>query len=215
MELMIPRAGDFEITGDGRDGNWGKVEWQELTRVGEGKSAYRTRSKVLYSESGIYFLVDCEDRRLTCTLTADNADIYNEDVVEVFLWPDESHPLYFEYEISPLGVELPILVANNKGVFHGWLPWHYQGERKIRRATVVRGGAKASMAEVDGWSAEFYIPFALLRGMNNMPPASGTTWRGNIFRIDYDRKPASHWAWCPDTGGRFHTIQGFGTLRFA
>ena len=50
-------------------------------------------------------------------MTADNLDIYNEDVVEVFLWTDESTPLYFEYELSPLNYELPIIVPNNEGDF--------------------------------------------------------------------------------------------------
>ena len=30
----------------------------------------------------------------------------------MFLWPDERDQLYFEYEISPLGYELPIIVPN-------------------------------------------------------------------------------------------------------
>ena len=54
---------------------------------------------------------------------------------EVFLWPDERDPIYFEYEISPLGRELPILVPNLDGKFLGWRPWHYEGEpaRRARR----------------------------------------------------------------------------------
>ena len=39
------------------------------------------------------------------------------DVFEVFLWTDEKQPIYFEYEISPLGYELPILVPNFGGKF--------------------------------------------------------------------------------------------------
>jgi len=39
------------------------------------------------------------------------------DVFEFFLWPDERYPVYFEYEISPLGHELPILIPNFGGQF--------------------------------------------------------------------------------------------------
>ena len=67
---------------------------------------------------------------MTATKTEDFADLWNEDVFEFFLWPDEQTPLYFEYEISPLGYELPILVPNFNGKFLGWRPWHYEGERK-------------------------------------------------------------------------------------
>ena len=38
-------------------------------------------------------------------------DLWNEDVFEVFLWTDERYPVYFEYEISPLNHELPILAV--------------------------------------------------------------------------------------------------------
>jgi hypothetical protein len=63
-------------------------------------------------------------------MQGDFLDLWNEDVVEAFFWTDESNPIYFEYELSPLNYELPILVPNNKGKFLGWLPWHYEGIAK-------------------------------------------------------------------------------------
>ena len=103
------------------------VAWLPMTAVG-GSSSYLTRAKVSYSASGLYFLVENEDARLSCSALQDFDDLFAEDVVEVFLWPEQAHPVYFEYEISPLNAELPILVANNGAGFYGWLPWHYQGE---------------------------------------------------------------------------------------
>jgi hypothetical protein len=214
METKVEKVSDFEVTGQGTAPQWQSAEWQALQRLGDGKAAYAARARALYSDTGIYFLFDCPDRKLTCTMTRDFDDIYKEDVVEVFLWPDERQPLYFEYEISPLGVELPILVPNHEGVFMGWRPWHYEGERKIRSATAVRGGPKASMAAVEGWSAEFFVPFALFRGLGNTPPRPGTRWRANMYRIDYDETPATLWAWCPQTGGNFHNFRQFGTFVF-
>jgi hypothetical protein len=163
----------------------------------------------------MYFLVDCADSQLTCSMTQDFDDIYEEDVVEVFLWPDESQQLYFEYEVSPLEIELPILVPNSDGEFHGWRPWHFTGGRRTAAKTSVRGGPKESMARVDGWTAEFFIPFELLKGLGNVPPERGTRWRANIYRIDYDHLPQSHWAWCPDTDAEFHSFRDFGTFEFA
>jgi len=213
VELTLPRIDEFELTGDGTSAAWGAVEWRPMAPVRSGASDYLTRAKAAYSAAGLYFLVDCEDRKLVCTYTDDNEDIWTEDVVEVFVQPDEAHPIYFEYELSPLNVELPILVSNTDGAFFGWLPWHYEGDRRVRRATAVRGGAKASMAEVEGWTAEFFIPFALFKGLGNTPPASGTRWRGNIYRIDYDEKPSTQWAWCADIA-KFHDYENFGTFVF-
>ena len=132
MEMTLARVDDFELDGAGSAPAWQKAAWQDLTRVG-GNAPYRSRAKMLHSATGLYFLFDCEDRKLTCTMSRDTDDIYREDVVEVFLWPDERQELYFEYEISPLGVELPILVPNHQGTFMGWLPWHYEGARQTRR----------------------------------------------------------------------------------
>ena len=213
MEATVARTPDFELTGSGTAPEWDAAEWLPLTPV-EGAAPYTTRAKALWSATGLYFLFDCPDHRLTCSMADDFDDIYNEDVVEVFLWPDEGQVLYFEYEISPLGVELPILVPNREGVFMGWRPWHYEGERRVRRATAVRGGGKAPMAEVEGWTAECFIPFALFKGLGNVPPRPGVRWRANLYRIDYDELPATHWAWSPASGANFHNVRGFGTLLF-
>jgi len=83
--------------------------------------------KVLYSPKGLYVLFDAGDKKLTAKIEKDFENLWEEDVFEVFLWTDEKHATYFEYEISPLNVELPILVPNFDDKFLGWLPWHYEG----------------------------------------------------------------------------------------
>jgi len=211
--LVVHRVeADFEVDGKGSAPQWEKAEWVDLKAI-RGPATYSTRVKTLYSGNGIYFLFDCEDALLTSTITEHYGALYSEDVVEVFLWPEESQRVYFEYEISPLNYELPIRVVKGNGIFQGWRPWHYEGENKIRRATAVRGGEMKSGAEVEGWSTEFFIPFVLLRGLRNIPPVSGTRWRANMYRIDYD-EPATFWVWSHLDAVNFHMIDQFGTLVF-
>jgi len=195
---------DFEVDGKGTASQWEKAEWTDLQPI-HGSAKYSTRFKTLYSDKGIYFLFDCEDTLLTSTITEHYGALYSEDVVEVFLWTEESQRVYFEYEISPLNYELPIMVVKSNGTFQGWRPWNYEGERKIRRATAIRGGEMKSEAEVEGWSTEFFIPFQLLRGLRNLPPVSGTLWRANMYRIDYD-EPATFWVWSHLDAPNFHMI---------
>jgi hypothetical protein len=76
-----------------------KTKWVVWFQQGPDISPYSTKVKVLYSGTGLYFLFDCEDKKLTTTITGDNKNIYTEDVVEVFLWTEESFPVYFEYEL--------------------------------------------------------------------------------------------------------------------
>ncbi len=93
-----------------------------------------------------------------------------------------SYPAYFEYEISPLGYELPILIPNFDGKFLGWRP-------------------------------EVFVPYELLRPLQNLPPRSGTQWRGNFYRMDYDKGQTTSWYWSP-VGSNFHNFREFGTLVF-
>lgn len=217
-QLKVPRVEDFALDGAGSAAPWKRAAWTTLHRVGDGHLAYRTRAKVLWSRRGLYVLWDCVDRRLDCTLTADNADLFTEDVAELFLWPCEDHPVYFEYEISPLGFQLPIAVINDgQGRFHGWNAWKEDSDprRRIRRATAVRRGAKAAGAACSGWSAEIFIPFELLSGFINHRPRPGDRWRANIYRIDVAGRRPSHWAWSRIAGPSFHAYREFGTFVFA
>jgi hypothetical protein len=214
--LDIEKVQDFEITGDGKAPCWRNQEWVPLANVNPEGPQYPTKAKVLYSNTGIYFLVDCVDERLVSTMTQDFMDLYKEDVVEVFLWPDEAHTVYTEFEVSPLEFQLIMVVTNNReqGVFNGWFPWRFAGDRRPRIKTTVRGGKKASMAKVDGWTVEFFLPFKILEGLTNTPPKSGTVWRGNVCRIDYETGDKTHWSWAEETGIWFHDFWKFGTFKF-
>lgn len=206
--LKISHTSDFEISGDGSSKSWDKAAWTDLPQRKKSAVNYSTRVKLLYSDKGIYTLFWCEDEKITATLTEHQADLYNEDVVEIFFWTDENHPIYFEYELSPLNYELVLMVPNMKGKFLGWIPWHYEGDRLTRHATkVIKEGGKTK-----GWYAEFFIPYTLLSPLNNVPPVKGIRWRVNMYRIDYDNDIAT-WSW-QSTRVNFHDIESFGTLLF-
>lgn len=209
---IIKKCKDFRITGDGTTAFWTNTQWIRLTRDNQVNSSYSTQAKVLYSDTGIYFLFDCEDKKITSTMKSDNLNLWEEDVVEVFLWPQEDFPVYFEYELSPLNFELPILVPNNKGKFLGWLPWNYDGDRKIQHATSVTGGKKESGASISKWVAEFFIPYKLLTPLGKVPPKSGTHWRANMYRIDHDNEQVA-FSW-QKTDRSFHEYNKFGTFIF-
>jgi len=212
-ELTVRTCEDFSITGRGDDAQWRKAKWVPLHRRPGGPHDYTARFKVLSSDSGIYVLFDGTDRTLTATLKDDFLNLWTEDVYECFFWPDETQPLYFEYEISPLGYELPILVPNMDGEFMGWRPWHYEGERRIQKQVSATGGPNESMADVTGWRAEVFIPYELLKPLNNVPPQPGTRWRANFYRVDYDAERMTQWDWSR-VGPSFHEIGKFGTLVF-
>jgi hypothetical protein len=211
--LHVHRTDDFVVDGKGAAPAWSKAEWQPLHPRAAAGPSHVTRVKMLYSLTGLYVLMDGEDRILAATMSEDFLDLWTEDVFEFFLWPDERYPVYFEYEISPLGFELPILVPNFGGQFLGWRPWHYEGKRKIQKAVAVTGGPASPGARITGWTAEVYVPYDLLKPLPNVPPQSGTRWRGNFYRVDVDQGRSTSWDWAR-VGRSFHDFNKFGTLVF-
>ncbi|MBZ5859329.1 carbohydrate-binding family 9-like protein [Flavihumibacter profundi] len=225
--LSVKKTGDFAITGKGTAHNWANTEWVSLQQR-DSKTLrnnqwniplerdnitdiqYKTSFKILYSDKGVYCLFSCEDSLITATLKEDYSNIYDEDVVEAFFWPDQAMPLYFEYELSPLNVELPILIVNNSGKIMGWKPWMYTGERKTIHAIHIDENKTAGNRI--SWTAEIFIPFSLLTPLGNVPPVKGTKWRANFYRIDYDRKPA-YTSW-QLTRQSYHDYVKFGTIVF-
>jgi hypothetical protein len=211
--LAVKPADDFDVTGAGAQAAWRQAEWVALRRREPDGHPYDTRFKTVYSTTGLYFLIEGTDRTVTATMNEDFMDLWNEDVFEVFLWTDERYPAYFEYEISPLNRELPILIPNFGGQFLGWRPWHYERDRLTRKATATIGGPKQPHAAIEGWRAEFFIPYALLRPLQNVPPKPGTKWRANVYRMDYDEGRRSRWEWAHVEEG-FHEYERFGELVF-
>ncbi len=207
--LTIIRTPDFEITGNGSSTEWSKAEWENIPQRSNDKVSYITKAKVLYSGRGIYFLFYCEDKIITATMQGDNLNLWEEDVVEVFLMPDEKFPLYFEYQLSPLNYELTLLIPNLDGDFLGWLPWKYEGERRARRKTII---IKDDGGYVKGWMAEFFIPFKLMEPLITSPPQAGEQWKANMYRLDYDQGPA-RFSW-QKTDIHFHEPRNFGTITF-
>jgi hypothetical protein len=215
--LLVKKTTDFKVNGEGSARNWDTAKWTEITvqrgpRQPMPGKPFETKVKILYSEKGVYFLFDCADQKLTATIMEDFGALYKEDVVEVFLWPDTSVPIYLEYEVSPLNYELPILVPNLNGRAMGWKPWHYTDENRVQHETSAQGGQKKSMASVEGWKAEFFIPFSLMQPLIGGPPNSGEKWRANFYRIDYDSEP-TYYSW-QKTAGSFHEYKKFGTIIF-
>ena len=206
--IVVHKTADFELTNAGKEAAWKATSFVVLPQRKKSGVLYETKMKILYSDLGIYCLYECEDNQITATLKEDFADIYNEDVVEAFFWTMESSPIYFEYELSPNNIELPIIVPNYNGRFMGWRPWHYEGAKKTRHQAVVRKDGD----KVVGWTAQFFIPYKLLEPLQNVPPTKGMKWRANFYRIDYDNGTSS-WSW-KQTQKNFHNYERFGTILF-
>ena len=207
---IVSFTNDFEIDGKGSADEWNNAWWLELP-CRTGNSSLKTRVKTLYSKTGMYFFFECEDKKITSTMKADLMDLWNEDVFEVFIQTDEKKPAYFEYELSPNNYELPLLISNVDFNLTRWVPFHYEADRKTRHSTNIN--LNKEINRVGSWTGEFFIPYALLRPLESYIPKSGTKWRGNFYRNDYDDNNKISWTW-QKTEKSFHDMKHFGTFIF-
>lgn len=203
QSYQIRKTTDFEIKGNGKDKSWDMAEWLYLDSK---DSTLITKVKLMYSERGLYVLFNNQDKQITATKTENFSDLWNEDVVELFLQPVLDLPIYFEYEISPLNKYLLLLVPHYQGQFQGWKVW--RGDNQP-----IGIVSKVNVLSTQNWIAEVFIPYELLKPLVNQYPKSGDVWKGNLYRIDYDEDEVAFWSW-KYVKDSFHQPEKFGLFFF-
>jgi len=213
VPLVVRKCSDFDLTGEGDNSEWGKTEWNYLTKLDEGGKIYTTKFKILYSAKGVYVLFNGDDDKISTQYDKDFDDLFKGDVYEVFFHTDPNTPVYFEYEINQLNKELVLLMPKINGSVYGWIPWHYEKERTVKKMITVVGGKMISNASIKSWSAELFFPYELFTPLGNVPPKSGTIWNANFYRLDYDSCKMIKWAWGP-VQKSFHELDKFRPIKF-
>ena len=211
--LIIRKCDDFTITGKASDSEWNKTSWQVLSKLDSGGKNYVSKFRILYSSKGIYLNFYGEDNKITSRFDQDFQNLFQGDVFEVFFHPDPQTPLYLEYEINQLNKELVLLVPNLKGRAQGWLPWHYENQRRVIKAVQVEGGKVELNGSITAWNVELFFPYNLFNPLLNARPVSGTSWNANFYRLDYDSGNMIKWSWAP-IDKSFHEFQKFGRIVF-
>ncbi|MHA4809135.1 carbohydrate-binding family 9-like protein [Flavitalea flava] len=211
--LMVKKCTDFDITGKGNNPEWNKADWNSLIKLDSGGRNYESRFKILYSPKGIYLLFEGQDDRITTSYDKDFENLFRGDVFEAFFHPDPRMPLYLEYEINQLNKELTLLIPNLNGKVSGWVPWHYENQRRIKKEVEIIGGKGESNAAILSWKAEQFFPYSIFDPLSNVPPISGTTWNANFCRLDYDSGRMIKWAWSPIKTS-FHEFEKYGQIVF-
>ena len=213
LPLLVKKCSDFNLTGKGDNDEWNKTQWNSLTKLDSGVKVYATKFKILYSVKGVYVLFTGDDEKITTKYDKDFGDLYKGDVFEVFFHTDPLTPIYFEYEVNQLEKELVLLVPRINGRAHGWIPWHYENDRVVKKMVSVTGGDKMSNASISSWTAELFFPYDLFKPLHNVPPKSGDNWNANFYRLDYDNGKMVKFAWSP-VEKSFHEIDKFRPISF-
>lgn len=162
-----------------------------------------TRVEILDDGARLDVRFDCVDTHPWATLTRRDADLWTEEVVELFVAPGPVTPSrYYEVEVNPLGTLFDAEIGNRRGdrsafeIDRGW------------SCTGVRVSAERTPR---GWRAGLSLPWRSIS--NEEPPPR--FWRLNLYRIDRpEGSPAEYSAWSPTFADPpdFHHPARFGLL---
>lgn len=217
---IVKKTADFTISGRGDNKAWNNTSWQTFSRVDPGGKNYVTKSKILYSEKGIYLLYEGEDEVVTTKNYEDDEEIYEGDVFEFFLQTKKGQP-YFEYEINHFGKQLILTLSGTRKNL-AWSPWRYEYKRDplIQKAVYVKTNDKSKVmvvkpgSKISSWTAEIFFPYELISLLPEGIPKTGTLWRVNFCRIDYDSGKMIQYSWSKKIKRDFHELENFGNILF-
>ena len=146
----------------------------------------RRASRLLYSQEGLYVLMEATDGKLTATMKEDFREPVDRGRVRGLPLARRARPDLLRVRDLAAGLRAADPGPQPRRQVSWLAAWHYEGDRRTAKRPPRCGGAKKSGAKVTGWTAEFFIPYELLEPLHNVPPKSGTRWRANFYRMDYD-----------------------------
>ena len=176
---------------------------------GTGLPATKTEAKMLWDDQNLYFGFQCEDTDLFATMKVRDQHLWEEEVVEIFIDPDNDQLNYIELEINPLNTFLDLFVL--KPI----VPIPYESYNIPAKWAVKVNGTVNNSADKDkGWTVELSLPLKEAVTAPHLPPNEGDKWRLNLYRIE--RKPKEEYsAWSPTLVSSYHTPARFGEITFS
>ncbi len=215
------------IDGDPGDSAWRRAVELALIDVadlsGQRQHSRPTMARMLWDEDHLYFLFTMVDADVWSTFTNRDDQIWQEEVVEIFIDPDGDGLDYAEIEINPLNTIFDLLLSK---------PWADSG-RGFAEWNPVFSSAVSVQGTVDdagdtdtAWTVELALPWEALATdirdvMNEMslPPQVGDRWRINLYRFERIRTDGSITAveassWSPVGEQDFHRPDRFGWMTF-
>lgn len=215
-EYRIRRAnGTITIDGNLDEPAWRRAEQTDAwVNPNDGSPVDLTSwAKVLWDDENLYVGLFAEDPDVFASITERDGDLWDEEVLEVYIDGMSNGRDYLEFQINPVGT-----------VFDAFFAQHV--DRDLPRARAQNIAGLETAVSVDGtvdnrddrdrsWTAELKIPMASLPSFIDLPPSNGDTIRLNFYRYDRSNDdPTRYLAWSPVGGGSFHQPDRFGIGRF-
>jgi len=188
------------------DAAWGRAE-----RIAWGPAEHGTAFRDLWSDAGLFVRFDVDDSAPWHTKARHDDELWEEEVVEIFLQPHGSGG-YGEVEISPGNVTCDVWVTPPPRKFD--ISWNLDGLES--RVTM-----QSDQGRTTGWSAALFMPWVGFgQGGQGPVPHPRDRWRFNVFRIERPGGPTHAadgvllLAWSPTGQSTFHVPEAFRGIVF-
>jgi hypothetical protein len=162
------------------DGKLDEASWMLSSRVGDirlnddpsRRPKFPTEATLVWDDQNLYVAFACTDADPWGRMKNRDDQLWQEEVVEVFLDPDGDGQNYAELEVSPNNIVVDLLIPNAKTLNANNIRSNIPG----LRTAVTRHAA--------GWIAEIAIPWKGLADAGvSAAPAAGSRWRAGLYRI--------------------------------
>ncbi|MDA1192024.1 MAG: carbohydrate-binding family 9-like protein [Candidatus Poribacteria bacterium] len=211
LRIVVPKLKSAEppkIDGALDDAAWSESERVMLNDAATGETPKRaTKFAILWDDDNLYVAFECDDDSPNATFTQKDANLWEEEVVELFIDPDGDLKSYIELEINPLNTLFDALVLNRT-------------KRWLLRDFEMRDMEHVVAKNDKGWTVEIRMDLEDFAEAPNLPVQVGDTWRANFYRIDRspydssDPKKPEMTSWSPVWVYNFHRVETFGYMQF-
>jgi hypothetical protein len=179
--------------------------------------------RALWDDETLYFAFRCPDPNIVAVHAHRDQNLWEHDVVEMFIDPEGDLRMYIEVIVNPLNAVFDayqITNENRDAPAISLVDWDAK-----RMRTAVRLAGKVKKPEIEPaepdreWTVEVAIPFDTFVKGRNLPPKTGDVWRLALTR--YDGRDAvdpeyRHYAWSPPyRKGWPHVLRRMGFLEFS
>lgn len=199
---------------------WEEIDALELSSMRSGAN-FATEVDVFRTDEHLYLGARLEDTHIWSKKAERDANLWEEEVLEMFVDPNGDAKNYLELQINPKGTVFDANFETRKGTGDG------SDREQIDRAKKFDLEGLESAVDVDGtlndesdedkqWTVELKVP------LESIPEVDGDTsfdepWAVNLYRFDRpaDGEKAAY-GWSTDLQGEdFHNVDQFGRFEFA
>ena len=227
------------ITIDGKmdAAEWDAIPWSSEFVDIEGdkqpKPTLQTRTKMTYTNEGMYFACLMEEPHVWGNITEHDAVIYHDNDFEIFLNPSNDTHNYLEYEINALGTDWDLYLSKPyRDAGHAILNnWEFAG---MQKAVHIDGTLNNPSDTDKSWSVEVFIPwksiYQVMRGKET--PVNGEQLRVNFSRVQWatevkdgkyvkipkpgkDKIAEYNWVWSPSGVINIHLPESWGFVQIS